>query len=83
MEVIDEVNGLEKCLKLGMTHFQSFSDVPEHLQKRYQKFLFPPTPEEAEWMHLGKLSLTFNITYYYHNHLLLLFRTLFKMSSTR
>jgi hypothetical protein len=49
-----DLKGLAKCLALGMTHFKSYSEIPEPLQKKYKEFLFPPTPEEAEWMHLGE-----------------------------
>lgn len=53
-----DLKGLAKCLALGMTHFKSYAEIPEPLQKKYKEFLFPPTPEEAEWMHLGeKLGL--------------------------
>lgn len=52
-EPVVELRGLERCLQLGMTHFTSYSEIPENLQKRYHEFIFPPTPEEAKWMHLG------------------------------
>jgi hypothetical protein len=44
------------CLEKGFRLFRSVADVPDshNMRKRYRQSLFPPTPEEAEWMHLGE-----------------------------
>ncbi len=45
---------LRKCLEMGMLHFPSFEDVPNGVKWKYRQSLFPPTAEEAEWMHLER-----------------------------
>lgn len=45
---------LQACIDMGMAHYPSFASVPEHLQRKVRRSLFPPTAEEAQWMHLGK-----------------------------
>lgn len=44
------------CVSKGFRLFRSVADVPDshNMRKRYRQSLFPPSPEEAEWMHLGK-----------------------------
>lgn len=44
---------LSKCEALGMKRYASPVEVPSHRQHRIRSSCFPPTPEEAEWMHLG------------------------------
>lgn len=45
---------LQKCLDMGMVHYLSANDVPEHLRRKVRSTVFPPTAEEAAWMHLEK-----------------------------
>jgi hypothetical protein len=39
---------------LGMVRYESFDDLPEDVKGRLKKSIFPPTSEEAAWMHLGQ-----------------------------
>ncbi len=47
---------LEACLKMGMRLFRSPDDVPDsgNMKRRFRQSLFPPSEEEAAWMHLGQ-----------------------------
>ena len=47
---------LSNCAALGMKCYASAAEVPSHRQHRIRSSCFPPTAEEAEWMHLGKNS---------------------------
>jgi tRNA (cytosine34-C5)-methyltransferase len=51
---IDDLKGLDKCLALGMTQYHTYSEIPVDLQRKYKEFIFPPTAEEASWMHLER-----------------------------
>jgi len=44
---------VSECSNLGMRCYASVSDVPPHRQHRIRNTIFPPSQEEAEWMHLG------------------------------
>ena len=52
-EVAEHPALLQACIDMGMTHFPSFEHVPSHLSRKIRKSMFPPTPAEASWMHLG------------------------------
>lgn len=55
IEVFSDHMHLEHALRLGMIHYQDFRDVPAKYHKRIRPSVFPPSPEEASWMHLGWL----------------------------
>jgi 16S rRNA C967 or C1407 C5-methylase (RsmB/RsmF family) len=40
--------------RTGLLEFQTFQDVPGHLQRRVRQTCFPPTEEEAAQLHLEK-----------------------------
>jgi hypothetical protein len=47
---------VRECIAKGFRLFRSVADVPDshNMRKRFRQSLFPPTAEEAEWMHLGE-----------------------------
>lgn len=47
---------LEACLQMGMRLFGTPEDVPDsgNMKKRFRQSLFPPSEEEAAWMHLER-----------------------------
>jgi len=47
---------LRSCLELGMTLYDTFNNVPSHLDRRVRKSMFPPTEAENSWMHLGTVT---------------------------
>lgn len=38
---------------LGMIRYESYDSMPEEARRRVRRSAFPPTKEEAAWMHLG------------------------------
>ena len=46
---------MQRCLDLGMHIYTSPQEVPEQRRRHIRASVFPPTEEEASWMHLGKL----------------------------
>lgn len=50
---IEDAN-LRKCLEMGMTLHPDYASVPEHLNRKVRKSMFPPTEEEKAWMHLER-----------------------------
>jgi len=45
---------LQACVDMGIAHYPAFESVPEHLRRKVRRSLFPPTAEEAQWMHLER-----------------------------
>ena len=45
---------IDACLKAGITYYPDYTSVPVSEQTRMRSTLFPPTPDEARWMHLGR-----------------------------
>ena len=45
---------IQKCLDLGFDLYENYDDMPGHVKNRIRKSCFPPTKEEAEWMHLER-----------------------------
>ena len=45
---------LERAIELGLAHYKTYDDVPEHRKHAIRKSMFPPSPEELEWMHLER-----------------------------
>jgi len=45
---------LETAVNAGFIHFPNFESVPDHRKKNVMQSLFPPTAEEASWMHLER-----------------------------
>ena len=46
--------GVQVCIDMGMAYYSSHAEVPEHQRSKIRKSMFPPTAEEAQWMHLEK-----------------------------
>jgi multisite-specific tRNA:(cytosine-C5)-methyltransferase len=42
------------CIKLGMSFFPTYADVPAFVQRKFRSTLFEPSAEEAAWMHLER-----------------------------
>lgn len=45
---------VQACLDMGFDLYTDFEQVPRYLKDKIRKSLFPPTPEEAAWMHLER-----------------------------
>ena len=45
---------MQACLDLGFDLFLDYDSVPQGQKQKYKSSLFPPTAEEAKWMHLER-----------------------------
>lgn len=49
---------IQRCVDLGMKYYPTLESVPAAESYKVRRSIFPPTKEDAEWMHLGiKLSI--------------------------
>merc|ERR1711871_1807462 len=53
-ESVDSGDHLEKAIALGLAHYKTYTDVPEHRKKLFRATVFPPSPDELKWMHLER-----------------------------
>lgn len=45
---------LRACLEMDFLQFKDFSEVPQNLDSKFRRSLFPPSEEEKQWMHLER-----------------------------